>query len=292
MSLEQLIQSGFALIPVPRGQKGPARPGWNARSAAITDLSGLDQLVGGNVGLAHAYCTPDPTCAIDIDHYQKSREWLGALGVDLKVHLLAPGSVAIWSGKPQSIKLIYRLPHGSTPLLTRQVADEQGKMILEFRCASKNGMTVQDLLPPSIHPSGTQYKWVGQGSPQALPTIPNELLNVWLNLSKRRKGPCKRRAMDTINWPETPRRVAQVHEMLRHISAECDYITWRNIVWSLLSTGWDCAEEIARQWSQTSTKKYSDSAFQSVVESYNPDHGNRHSIGTVIHHAKLGGWYE
>ena len=39
---------------------------------------------------------------------------------------------------------------------------------------------------------------------------------------------------------ETPRQVACVEAMLSFIDADCDYFTWRGVVWALLSTGWSC----------------------------------------------------
>ena len=31
--LEQMLSAGLALIPIPRGSKGPTLPGWNTRAA-------------------------------------------------------------------------------------------------------------------------------------------------------------------------------------------------------------------------------------------------------------------
>ncbi len=52
--------------------------------------------------------------------------------------------------------------------------------ILEFRCGTCDGLTVQDVLPPSIHPdTGQPYKWGGKGNWQAIPVIPAALLAIW-----------------------------------------------------------------------------------------------------------------
>mgnify|MGYP000695436838 CR=1 FL=1 len=47
----------------------------------------------------------------------------------------------------------------------------QKKTALEFRCATVEGKTVQDVLPGSVHPSGTTYQWGGKGNWQSLPAL-------------------------------------------------------------------------------------------------------------------------
>lgn len=52
--------------------------------------------------------------------------------------------------------------------------------VLEFRCGTREGLTVQDTLPPSIHPdTGRPYRWGGKGDWRAIPEIPAALLAVW-----------------------------------------------------------------------------------------------------------------
>ena len=44
-------------------------------------------------------------------------------------------------------------------------------------------VTVQDVLPPSIHPSTKQpYRWAGHGNWTRLPVIPQPLLDLWQSL--------------------------------------------------------------------------------------------------------------
>jgi hypothetical protein len=182
MRATDLISSGLALVPIPLGKKAPIAKGWNLKSNSITRTLNANVLNGMNIGLAHAYCAPVPTCAIDIDHYPSAKDWLATHCIELDDLLLAPDAVVIRSGKKYSLKLLYRLPMGSVAIETKQIIGSEGKMSLEFRCATKTGKTVQDVLPPSIHPSGSQYEWKGNGSPLALPTIPSELLQLWISL--------------------------------------------------------------------------------------------------------------
>jgi putative DNA primase/helicase len=289
----ELVDSGLALVPVPLGEKGPTHKGWNLQSECITSPDQLGLLTGKNIGLAHAFCSPTPTCAIDIDNFRASRRWLTTHGADLKASATASDATGIWSGKEQSLKLLYRLPTGSKPLPSTRVHSPEGQVILEFRCATQDGKTVQDLLPPSIHPSGTTYQWVGFGDPLFIPTIPLEFLNIWTGLLSNTSRVANRvfdADLCAFARPESPRQVAIIKDALSFISADCSYEIWRNIVWALLSTRWTCAEALAMKWSQSAPHRYTDTGFWGLVNSYMPQRGNPISVGTIYHFARLGGW--
>ncbi len=293
MNNVELIQSGMALVPLPYGQKGPTDAGWNLRSKCITAPSQAAQLQGKNVGLAHAYCIPTPTCALDIDNFPAAKAWLATHGIDLKLLLLTPGAVIIWSGKKHSIKLLYRLPSGVPALETKKVNGSDGKSAVEFRCATKEGKTVQDVLPSSIHPDGHQYRWLGEGDPLNLPEIPSVLVELWLLLIRNGTRVVHRRfSLSTAKNPplESPRQVATISDALGYINADCSYETWRNVVWAVLSTRWTSAEDLAQAWSMTAPDRYSEGAFWLLVHSYMPDHQAGISVGTIYFLARKGGW--
>ncbi len=287
-----LLASCLVLVPIPLGQKRPLMVNWNLRQNCLSDASAAIRLAGLNVGLAHAYCTPAPTCAIDIDHYMQAKAWLATYGVDLEPLLRANDAVVIWSGKRYSLKLLYRLPTGMPPLETKKINGLDGNSILEFRCGTKDQKTVQDVLPPSIHPDGHQYQWIGTGSPLALTSIPQKLLEVWelliTNGSRVSQRMFGRSGKSTR--PETPRQIALMTDALKHINADCPYEKWRNLVWSVQSTGWKRAEAIAQTWSRTASHRYNDEAFWLVANSYMPNHSNPISLGTVYYYARAGGW--
>jgi putative DNA primase/helicase len=288
-----LIDSGLALVDIPYGQKGPTTVGWNLQQNCITDPSQSGHLQGGNIGLAHAYCTPTPTCAIDIDNYKAAKPWLASHCIELNDLLEAPDAVVIWSGKKNSRKLIYKFPAGTKPMVSTKINGPDGRVALEFRCATRDGKTVQDVLPPSIHPGGTLYQWLGNGNPLALPEIPEQLLNLWGKLLARVSRVASRKfAPETFGSQrlESPRQIAIIRDALNVISADCSYEIWRNIVWAIMSTGWTCAESIAQEWSQTTPDRYDEDAFWALVHSYMPNRDNSLTVGTIYHHARLGGW--
>jgi len=286
-----MIHEGWALVPIPPGQKGPTTVGWNTRERCVTTENQLQMLEGINVGLAHAYCTPTPTCAIAVDNYKPAKAWLATHAIDLNELLLAQDAVVIWSGKQYSLKILYRLPEGTSPFFSKKINGENGKSILEFRCAAKDGKTVQDVLPPSVHPEGHQYRWLSEGDPLQLSVIPSELLDLWKSLNSNTHRDTSRRNSKhrTVSAPpETPRQIAIVQDHLNSISADCGYEKWRNCVWAVLSTGWDCAEDLAYEWSQTAPERFDFDAFWTVVNSYEADREDPITLGTLYFYARLG----
>jgi putative DNA primase/helicase len=302
MNIVDLINSGLTVVPVPFEEKGPKIKGWNLQQNAINTALGATALIGNNVGLAHAYCTPSPTCSIDVDDYVQAKPWLAEQGIYLDLLLGETNAVVISSGKGNSIKLLYRLPPGINPLVSKQLLNSVGKMMLEFRCAAQNGTTVQDLIPPSVHPSGTQYRWVGSGTPLDMPEIPANLLQLWLNLlatrrtcntsTRQKRRPCNKKLQLFSNTgpAESPLRVAVLQLQLTHIKADCDRNTWRNIVWAILNTGWSCAIEIAEEWSKSAPAHFEQKAFDELVRDFSTDLTNPVTLGTVVFYARKGGW--
>ncbi len=173
------LEHGWKLVPILPGHKSPVTKGWQRRENAITNPDAAVTM--RSAGLAHAY---SGTCAIDVDDYPRAHEWLAERGVDLDALCAAPDAVQITSGRANRAKLIYSLPE---PLCSKKVAlFGKNQSALDFRCATAAGMTVQDVLPPSIHPDTTKpYKWdyVDEmfGDWQDLPLIPDALHAIWLS---------------------------------------------------------------------------------------------------------------
>lgn len=174
-AFKQYIEHGWVLVPIPPGRKGPNTKGWQLKKNGVTDPDREMR----SAGLAHAY---SGTCAIDVDEYGRASEWLAERGVDLEALFNAPDAVQLSSGRVGRGKLIYQLPG---PLCSKKVAlFGNNQSALDFRCATAAGLTVQDVLPPSIHPdTGEAYKWIYDelfGGWQDLPLIPDALHQIWL----------------------------------------------------------------------------------------------------------------
>lgn len=287
-----LLSHGIALVPISYGTKGPANPSWNVKHNVLTNANQAHLAANINIGIAHAYCTPNATCAIDLDDFKAARIWLKSFNIDLMALLHADDAVVIHSGKVNSLKLLYRMPTGIV-LPSKQIKNASNNMMLEFRCATADGLTVQDLLPPSVHPSGTQYRYLGSGSILALPEIPDALLKIWQSLLIYKTKKQSSQSQVTKNLfrsipPETPRAVSDLQAQLSNISADCCYDLWRNLVWAILSTGWKCAEQLAKDWSMSTLDRYNEKVFNDVVNSYDPSRPDSPSLGTIYHWAKQG----
>lgn len=212
--LADYVNAGWALVPIPQGQKGPIAQGWNLRERCITDPEVAEHL-DGNVGLAHAY---SGTCAIDCDDLIKAREWFAQRGVKLGDYLNAPDAVLVSSGRENRAKLLYRLP---APLPSFKLDG------LELRCASRTGATVQDVLPPSIHPdTGQPYEWTyGDdliGDWRALPELPEPIALLWQNLIKPDTKIVRTRTAPRTN-------LGKARELIGYHNPDGEYDNWLKV---------------------------------------------------------------
>lgn len=75
--------------------------------------------------------------------------------------------------------------------------------------------------------------------------------------------------------------------MLDHVSADSDYQTWRDICWSIASTGWALARDIAHKWSKRGAD-YDPAVLDDLLARFDPARGI--TLGSLFHHAQTGGW--
>ena len=245
----KLVRGGFKLVPIPRGKKGPTRSGWQTEQQAIGSEDEAAMLNGCNLGLAHLW---SGTCCIDVDEWTAAEAFLHARGVDLAALFMEPDAVQIHSGRAGRGKLLYRLPSGVRWLPTIQ-PDSSG---LELRCATRDGTaTVQDVLPPSIHPAtGRPYEWRGEPeSVSALPELPPALLALWRALAQpqeRHEQP--RRDTAAGQRGTSDQRLRDLRAALLSMRAD-DYHLWVRMGLALHELG-DTGRELWIEWSATSEK--------------------------------------
>jgi hypothetical protein len=270
----------LAYTPVAEGQKVPTTKGWNLKENAIYNRAELN---GGNVGLLPAYCEPVPLCCLDIDDLAGSKTILSEIGIDPETI----DATRCKSGRPNSLKLFFKLPEGCEPLST-QVIRIALKVICEFRCATTKGKTVCDVIPPSKHPSGTHYIWDGIRDLDDVTEIPKPLLDYWLGLieaGKAKKQTTESARLLTSQYDNSIDD-ALLTELLSFIGSDSDYHLWIEILFAIQSSGLPNAESIACSWSESSPR-FNYASFKAAWNSYRDGH---YTVGTLIHHAKQNGW--
>jgi hypothetical protein len=282
-SYDSYIRAGWSLVPIPRGTKGPKTTGWNKRENALKDANSLPPDHG--VGLAHAY---SGTCAIDIDAWDSAVIALAEHHVDLNALYAAPDAVTINSGRTGRGKLIYAMPFGLT-LPSKKITDENGTVVYELRCASANGLTVQDVLPPSYHPdTGKPYQWGGKGKWTDLPTLPIELITLWQSLVSKDSERTITNGTIDASWDE-------IKSALYAVNPECNREDWLNCMMALHYAGINTSQEaqafhLADDWSSQAPTKYKGKQDIIAVWKSFRDHPDGVKLGTLFHVASQHGW--
>lgn len=288
VSFDPYVRQGWHLVPIPNGTKGPKNAGWNKRENTITDPNKIP--AGYGVGLCHAY---SGTMALDIDNWERASAELTAHGIDLQALYDAPDAVIINSGNPGHGKLLYAMPLGmslTSKKLIDTMPDGSKYNYLDFRCATASGLTVQDVLPPTIHPITCRpYTWSGKGNWQRLPTIPQSLLNFWQSLVTAD-------AERTINVSSTvDASWDEIKQALDHISPDIGRDDWVQIGMALHYAGTatdqlDQALSLFDEWSSGSQSKYK--GQRDILNCWTSfkatDSGVK--LGTLFHHATNTGW--
>ena len=124
------------------------------------------------LGLNHGHSR---TAALDIDDADGAAIILDYLGLDFAE--LCEQTLCIVSPRG-GMKPIFRVPDGVT--LDLHAVTWQKKTILEFR-ASRPNKGRQDVLPPSLHPSGKRYKL--HNAEKGIQPLPAQLLDIWRNFA-------------------------------------------------------------------------------------------------------------
>ena len=181
----------LALVPLPRAQKAPRHPGWNQDANLIRTPDQTREHWRQHPQDGFGACLePSRLVSIDADYLDGSRAILAAEGVELD--LLIATSPTIVGRAP---RLEFRAP-ADVKLSRRSIVwpaggkHSQPLTVLEFRAGR-----LQDVLPPSIHPStGLPYRWHTLPC-YGFPPLPEGLLSLWLNFDA-----FKHRARNLCPW--------------------------------------------------------------------------------------------
>lgn len=293
-SVDAYLRHGMQLVAIPPMSKGPAHNGWNQRGAMLPDHTLLP--AGWNIGLAHAY---SGTMAVDVDAWDRAAAELAMNGIDLQALFDAPDAVVIDSGRAGHGKLIYRMPFGLA-LPSHKWMDDRFSVeklaierynFLDLRCSTSNGLTVQDVLPPSIHPdTGRPYQWAGRGHWTRIPVIPDSLLALWTReLQRVNERPAAPTTPMDADWKE-------IDAAVNAISPDCSRQEWVQVGMALHAAGVETGNEahaahIWHTWSMRSRTKYKGPGeMETQWRSFTVSKANRVTLGTLFHMAGLAGW--
>ena len=268
-----LARAELPIIALKPKSKQPKDQNWNKDdSCLITTENQLRALNGNNIGLCLAKVKPQPWAALDVDDLEWTRDYFESIGISLDGLLNAEGSVIVNSGKANHTKLFFTIP---TPMKTIRHGSE-GKTRFELRCADSNGGSVQDVMPPSIHPeTGQQYKWGGKGYlhgqvPKPVP-MPEELLKLWNELIGGVPKPTTREVIEKHSDSDITLREAV--KALRDVPADkLNRDEWAKIGMALktIDSGEEGKKEFAR-WSSTDFDNYEPRELEYQWNSFKDD---------------------
>lgn len=146
------------------------------------------------------------------------------------------------------------------------------------------------IIPPSRHYSGTDYRWREDCDPISAGFLLAPLRNSILDRFLQPDDDDDPMPIEPIE--ETDDEVARLRSALEFLSADCPRDEWRDHVFAINATGWQCAEELARDWSLTAPHRWSESAFAELWESADPSRPGGRTAASIYHFAKRNGWID
>lgn len=140
MNLHELIEAGWPVVPLRRGEKAPRPQQWTTTVFTAKDFAPED-----NIGAKTGYPSPMGVL-LDVDCDASE-------AVSAAADLLPPTLVHGRQGKPRS-HYWYVHTGDVDPGSRLSYADLDGSVLIELR-----GRDHQTLIPPSTHPSGDMLRW-------------------------------------------------------------------------------------------------------------------------------------
>jgi hypothetical protein len=271
-----LTEWGWHVFPLAPGQKTPITP-HGYQDATSDTTTALHSFNHGklNIGIATG---PSGLVVLDVDGEQGAL-WL----TDMQITFGLPKTFTVRTRSGGS-HLYFSAPPGIA------IKSSASKIAPKIDIRAEGGYVVG---PTSWVEADHKGKagWYRVVDHSPVVPLPDWLLTAILagkqNTTKSR--PTKKACAKSVS-PETPRAVAILKEILKHIDADCDYETYRAVIWAIMSTGWRCAEQVALDWSLTAHERFEQTTFEALINTYDPDRPDCISYGTLVFLARQGGY--
>jgi hypothetical protein len=311
---------GWAVVAIPRGQKGPRHKGWSEQQVEEAALPALfhSGWQGQNEPSVGILLGPRSSNLVDLD--------LDCTEALVLSDIYLPNTSAEFgrASKPRS----HRLYVASGAIYEAFTDPVTGEVLLELRAEGRGGGAHQTMAPPSVHPSGEPVQWHGATiAPAAIDAVVLRRRAVWLGIgclvlryvgegAARKPGP----DMPALLWefdrelgraafrwleqpaPDAPRerprpRAAQHHrdldlaEVVAAIPNDCGWEDWNRVGMALFAASKDQGDGfvIFDDFSARS-HKYNSRETAERWEGYRRTPPTRIGMGTLVHLAKQAGW--
>ena len=325
-----LVENGYAIIPIPVGTKGPKVANWQdirirnqaEFDAFVSGTHGVERdgktvqvpnvREGDGLGILTQH-----TPAIDIDCLDE--QIVEAMKLWCADNI---GDAPLRVGKAPKALLMYASDKPFRKVTSARYFDPEHPEL----DPKKKGQRLevlgegQQFVAFHIHPeTGKPYQWVNEWEdPLEVPALDLEVMT-----EEHARLACREfeRLCEAAGWErlgggsateaanadqpvdamaeilppeETEEEVQRVRSALKAIEGDVastyDYDQWRNILFALKWTRWDCAEALARAWSETSDK-HNTREFNVVWRgAQKRDRGREITLGSMFKIAKDAGW--
>lgn len=310
----KLVENGYAIVPIPPGTKGPSTPGWQQNYAS--SIEAFEELAADNPRCGVGIITKH-TPAIDIDCLDER------ITAHMRLYCLTNiGPAPERIGKAPKTLLLYAADKPFRKVMSAAYSDPEspqrnakGKLKGQRLEILGDG---QQFVAYHIHPeTGKPYDWPSDWENP----LDVSALDLTVITQQDAEDACREfeRLCEEAGWEklsdasspsqaddaetdaadalaeldppdETDEEVARVKSALAVLSSDCSYEEWRNVLFALKWTRWDCAESLARDWSEESDD-FDPQAFKTVWRgAQKRDRGREVTLGTLFNMAKKVGW--